>query len=120
MDRADSQRDPPIAGTRHAGQARRTYPSQRPGGPYVHGGMVGVPHFAGGGMVPFWAGENGPELAHFAGGGTALLSHEGLYAAPPMAYISPNNVVSNEYGGHTFNIAVTGGNREEIRAVFAD
>ncbi len=23
-------------------------------------------------------------------------------------------------GGHTFNIAVTGGNREEIRAVFAD
>ncbi|MDQ3689120.1 MAG: hypothetical protein M3406_03625 [Chloroflexota bacterium] len=64
----------------------------------AHGG---VPTFASGGMVPFWAGENGPEVAHFAGGGSALLPHEGLYAAPPMTYISPNNAVSNSYGGDT-------------------
>lgn len=62
------------------------------------GGYVG--EYAAGGLL-FRGGELGPEIAHFANGGTALLPRDGYYTAPSGTYISPNNAVSNNYGGIT-------------------
>lgn len=83
--------------------------------PFAHGGSL--PAFASGG-VPFWAGEHGAEIAHFANGGTALIPTEGMYSAPPGTYISPSNAVSNAYGGDTYNITVNGADAELVRNVF--
>lgn len=58
----------------------------------------GIPSYATGGVVFRGAEGNRPELAHFANGGTALLPRDGLYAAPPMTYISPHNSTTS-YGG---------------------
>ncbi|MGB3305498.1 MAG: hypothetical protein WBA63_04875 [Thermomicrobiales bacterium] len=55
----------------------------------------GVPGYAMGGVL-FEAGEAGPEMAHFAGGGTALIPDHGLYVAPPHTYIEPANSVATK------------------------
>lgn len=73
---------------------------------FALGGVVQPERFAHGGvanLVPIWAGELGPEVAHFASGGTALLPREGLYAVPPMTYISPHTSMNTSYGGVTIN-----------------
>ena len=78
-----------------------------------------VQEYASGGVV-IRAGEVGPEIAHFANGGTALLPRDGLYSVPSGSYITPNHAVSN-YGGDTvFNITVNGGDAEQIKRVFTD
>lgn len=83
------------------------------------GGLIGVPSFAGGGTVPVWAGENGPEIARFANGGAAILPYEGMYAVPPMTYISPSHANPQAAGGVTIQIGpIYGSNREEIYDVF--
>lgn len=69
-----------------------------------NGGIV--PRFANGGVVPVIAGEVGPEIAHFANGGTALLPTHGLYGLPASTYVSPNNAVNNSYGGASVNVTV--------------
>lgn len=95
--------------TRYSTQGRLT--------PYALGGVAG--RYAGGGMVPIWAGENGPEIARFANGGAALLPYEGLYAVPPMTYISPAHANPQAAGGVTIQIGpIYGSNREEIYDVF--
>ena len=95
--------------TRHSSQGR-------PG--MALGGVV--QEYASGGVV-IRAGEVGPEIAHFANGGTALLPHDGLYSVPPGTYITPNHAVSNSYGGDTvFNITVNGGDADQIKRVFTD
>lgn len=50
----------------------------------------GIPAYASGGVL-FRGGEAGPELAHFAGGGTALLPRDDLYIAPAGTVIEPAN-----------------------------
>lgn len=83
----------------------------------AHGGMVR--EYASGGVL-FRGGEIGMEMAHFSTGGMALLPGDGYYTAPAGTYISPNNAVSNSYGGDTnFNITVTGGDADQIKQVFA-
>lgn len=73
-----------------------------------HGGIPGYAH----GGVLFEGGEAGPELAHFATGGTALLPSHALYLAPPHTYISPNNTGSARHDAPFVNIEqlVVGGN----------
>lgn len=68
-------------------------PSGFTGNTYVRHG--GVPGYAMGGVL-FEAGEAGAELAHFAGGGTALIPSHGLYMAPPGTYIEPANSVATK------------------------
>jgi hypothetical protein len=69
-----------------------------------HGGMI--PGYAHGGVL-FEAGEAGPEIAHFAGGGMAHLPTHGFYEGPPNTYISPANA-STGNGGLTLNVNVNG------------
>ena len=77
-----------------------------------------VEGYASGGVV-IRAGEVGPEIAHFANGGTALLPSDGFYSVAPGTYITPNHAISNSYGGDThFNITVNGGDAEQIKRVF--
>lgn len=87
----------------------------------AHGGVI--PRFASGGMVPFWGGENGPEVAHFAGGGTAILPHEGMYLAPPMTVISPANANPDPGGDLVLDFSganFSGTNRAEIIDTFVN
>lgn len=71
----------------------------------LHGG---IPGFASGG-VPFWGAEAGPELLHFATGGTAPIFREGAYAVPPMTYVSPANANPGlGQGGMTVQVHVHG------------
>ncbi len=71
-----------------------------------------VQSFAYGGvadLVTIYAAEgNRPEIAHFAGGGTALLSNEGYYGVPAHTYISPSNAVGNSSGGDTYHFHIGG------------
>ena len=76
----------------------------------------GIPGFAAGGVL-FEAGEAGPELAYFAGGGMALIPQHGLYMAPEGTYISPNNALNGvNVGGVSvaFNGNFYGSNRDEL------
>ena len=72
---------------------------------FANGGVV--QEYASGGVV-IRAGELGPEIAHFATGGTALIPSDGLYSVPAGTYISPNNAVSNSFGGPAITINVNG------------
>lgn len=73
---------------------------------YALGGTIGG--YATGGVL-FRAGEgNRPELAHFPSGGTALIPHDGIYAAPVGTYISPNNATGNVGAGVTVHVHVAG------------
>jgi hypothetical protein len=68
------------------------------GGSGLNERMGGVPGYRNGGLIEFWAGEgNRPELARFADGGVGVIPTEGMWAAPPMTRIVPNN--GNDYGG---------------------
>lgn len=78
-----------------------------------------VQEYASGGVV-IRAGEVGPEIAHFANGGTALLPRDGLYSVPSGSYITPNHAVSNYSGDTVFNITVNGGDADQIKRVFTD
>lgn len=69
-----------------------------------HGGQL---HYAAGGLVTFEAGEAGPEIAHFAAGGSAIIPEHGLYAAPVGTVISPNNTYTGP-GGLSVNVTVQG------------
>lgn len=84
---------------------RTIYESRGIGPGMALGGVV--QEYASGGVV-IRAGEVGPEIAHFANGGTALLPRDGLYSVPQGTYITPNHAINNSYGGHTFNITVNG------------
>lgn len=56
----------------------------------LHGGLAG---YAVGGITAELA-EAGPEMLHFAGGGTALIPQRGIYAdIPPSTYVSPANAI---------------------------
>ena len=79
----------------------------------------GIPTYAHGGVIAELA-ENGPEMLHFANGGTAPVFNRGIYGLPDHTYVSPSNTGSVSYGGTTFNITVNGGDVESIRRVFAD
>lgn len=98
---------------------RTIYDNRGIGPAQALGGMVR--EYAGGGVL-FRAGEqNRPEIAHFATGGTALIPRDGYYTAPAGTYISPNNAVSNSYGGDTvFNITVNGVEDQQVVRVFTD
>lgn len=70
----------------------------------------GIPGYAGGGVL-FEAGEAGPELLHFAGGGMALLPHHGLYEAPAGSYVSPSNTYDysqHQQSGDTIELHIHG------------
>ena len=97
----------------------RTIYENRGIGPGMALGGV-VQEYASGGVV-IRAGEVGPEIAHFANGGTALLPRDGLYSVPSGSYITPNHAMNNSYGGDTvFNITVNGGDADQIKRVFTD
>lgn len=73
----------------------------------AHGG---IPGFATGGVanyVPFYGAEgNRPELLHFAMGGTAPIYTEGVYAVPPMTYVSPANANPGLQGGGGLTVQI--------------
>jgi HAMP domain-containing protein len=52
---------------------------------FANGGVVG---FATGGMVPVRLAELGPELLHFANGGTAIAPRDGAYMVPEGTLVS--------------------------------
>ncbi len=62
-----------------------------------------IPGYATGGVL-FRGGELGPEMLHFATGGTALLPGDGIYGAPPGTYVSPNNATGNVGQAPTINL----------------
>jgi hypothetical protein len=72
----------------------------------MHGGIPG--YASGGTVIPIWAGEAGPEIAHFAGGGSAWLPREGAYAVPPGTYIEPANSARGEMGGVALAVNIYG------------
>jgi hypothetical protein len=87
-----------VIGTRYINIVTQAIGGARGAGA-LHGGMPG---YANGGMVLFRAAENdNPEIAHFANGGSALLSRDGLYAAPPHTLITPSNAVRGRGEGLT-------------------
>lgn len=94
-----------LDGTVASTTIRTIYESRGLGPSQALGGVV--QEYATGGVV-IRAGEVGPEIAHFANGGTALLPRDGLYSVPSGSYITPNHAINNSYGGHTFNITVNG------------
>src|SRR5690606_25752591 len=51
-----------------------------------------VQRYARGGVLTELA-EAGPEILHFANGGTAYIGQRGVYAVEPGTYVSPNNAV---------------------------
>ena len=71
--------------TSYVNTVHRTFYEGVGGSPFMHGG---IPEFADGGVTARM-GEAGPELLHFAGGGTAIAPYDGLYTVPPMTYVSP-------------------------------
>ncbi len=79
----------------------------------LHGGMA--EYALGGNVVPIWAGEAGPEIAHFPTGGMAVLPREGPYNVPQGTFIEPAN---SALGGGGINITFTGNfygsNRQEL------
>jgi hypothetical protein len=72
----------------------------------------GIPGYATGGVL-FEAGEAGPEIAHFAGGGSAVLPSHAYYVAPQGTYIEPANSARGKLGGgplvHIENITIGAG-----------
>lgn len=57
--------------------------------------------------VPFYGAEgNRPELLHFANGGTAPIYTEGVYAVPPMTYVSPANANPGLSGGGDIYLSI--------------
>lgn len=70
--------------------------------------LGGVPGYASGG-IPVELAEWGPERLHFANGGMLDIMQRGIYAVPPNTYVSPNNAVSNSYGGDTHVYVSIGG-----------
>lgn len=67
--------------------------------------LGGIAGYANGGMVVELA-ENGPEILHFASGGTALVPNRGIYEVPAATYVSPNNAIAgNGYGGITIDFS---------------
>lgn len=91
--------------------------------------LGGIPGYASGGtlgnFIQFRAGEgNKPEMAHFAQGGMAPIFTDGVYAAPPMTYISPHsaNPILESGGGWTVNLNGNfyGSNRVELQEWLRD
>lgn len=70
--------------------------------PYATGGVI--QSRAVGGVLAELA-EVGPEVLHFAGGGTAFVGQRGIYSVQPGTYVSPSNAVSNTYGGITIDFS---------------
>jgi hypothetical protein len=70
--------------------------------------MGGIPGFASGGVM-FRGAEAGPEVLHFAGGGSTPIYHDGIYSAPPNTYVSPANANPGlSGGGMHVNVYVSG------------
>lgn len=88
-------------------------PSGMIGPTRLHGGMA--EYALGGNVVPIWAGEAGPEIAHFPAGGNVMLPREGPYNVPQGSFIEPAN---SARGGGGINITFTGNfygsNRQEL------
>ncbi|MDQ3539936.1 MAG: hypothetical protein M3440_04545, partial [Chloroflexota bacterium] len=79
-----------VIGTRVVDVVTRNRTVNFGGGPNErHGGMAG--YALGGNVVPIWAAEAGPEIEHFAGGGSALIPREGLHMARQGSFIEPAN-----------------------------
>ena len=82
----------------------------------MNGGVVEA--YADGGVV-IRAGEIGPEIIHYANGGTAVMPYDGLYSVPVGSYISPAHASQSRLGGSavvTFTGNFYGSNRQELEA----
>lgn len=75
----------------------------------VRGQMNGgvVDGYADGGVV-IRAAEVGPEILHYANGGTAVLPYDGLYSVPVGSYISPAHASASRIGGAGVSVTFTG------------
>lgn len=91
---------------------RTIYESQGLGPGKASGGVIG---YAGGGVIAELA-EAGPEIVHFASGGSAWVGQRGVYNLSPGDYVVPHNQVSTSYGGVnvTFTGNFYGSNRAEL------
>lgn len=69
---------------------------------FQHGGIPRKAH----GGVPVTLAEVGPELLHFANGGTMPIYGHGNYTVPPMTYVSPANTRS--VGGPSIVVDLSG------------
>ncbi len=80
------------------------------GTPSIGSRHGGIPGYARGGIVTELA-EAGPELLHFASGGSVPIFDRGIYTVPPMTYVSPANTgtargdrgIHIDFSGATFN-----------------
>src|SRR5690606_2524877 len=75
-------------------------------GPTMANGGV-VDGYADGGVV-IRAAEVGPEILHYANGGTAVMPYDGLYSVPVGSYISPAHASASRIGGAGVTIDFSG------------